>query len=83
MRMFIYEISQSVNDGWDTYDSAIVYAADEIEAAGIHPSGRANDEDEDEYGTTWAPSDQVKVRLVGQSVDDVRAGVICASFNAG
>jgi len=36
--MNIYLISQNVNDGYDTYDSAVVIAPDEDSARRIHPS---------------------------------------------
>lgn len=36
--MNIYKISQNINNGWDTYDSAIVCAESEEDARKIHPS---------------------------------------------
>ena len=36
--MKLYLISQDENDGWDTYDSAVVVAENEVDARSIHPS---------------------------------------------
>jgi hypothetical protein len=36
--MKIYRISQNINDGYDTYDSAVVAADNEEDARNIHPS---------------------------------------------
>lgn len=36
--MKLYKISQDLNNGYDTYDSAIVCAENEDEAKKIHPS---------------------------------------------
>ena len=38
MDMKLYKISQTINDDYDTYDSAVVCAKDEDEARHIHPS---------------------------------------------
>ena len=35
--MNIYKISQSINNGYDTYDSAVVIAENEDDARTIHP----------------------------------------------
>ena len=37
--MNLYLLTQDVNVGWDTYDSAIVCAESEAEAVKIHPDG--------------------------------------------
>ena len=36
--MKLYLISQDINDDWDTYDSAVVVAENEVDARSIHPS---------------------------------------------
>lgn len=53
MMPFLYLISQSVNEGYDTYDSAVVCAATEDDAKHIHPSPYADGWDEHMgwYGT--------------------------------
>lgn len=71
----LYLISQSVNNDYDTYDSAVVAAPDEEAARRTHPGWGWED-----GGWARYPSD-VKVELIGQT--DREAGVILASFNAG
>lgn len=90
--MEIYLISQSVNDDYDTYDSAIVIAESEEEAKKIHPDGnydykenntllRFNESDED-YGS-WAKKEYIEVKLIGVANKDAIKGVVCSSYNAG
>lgn len=82
--MNLYRISQTVNNGWDTYSDAIVAAETEEEARHIHPG---IDRQANGYTylaeLTWAPPDQVTVELIGTALPTVKAGVICASFHAG
>lgn len=61
--MKIYKITQSINNGYDTYDSAIVCAESTKEAKRIHPSytwtkGGFYDEDKKEFWTEYAGSDE-------------------------
>ena len=83
--MNLYLITQTVCNGYDTYDAAIV-AADTPEQAAIqHPNGRdIASSRNSRTSRTWAdtPND-VEVRLIGVAVGGTKAGVICASFNAG
>jgi hypothetical protein len=80
--MKLYKISQTLNRGYDTYDSAIVCAKDEEEARNIHPEDR--DWDYPPYSSTWCNSpDQVTVELIGTAAPGTRQGVMLASFNAG
>ena len=94
--MNIYLISQSVNNDYDTYDSAVVAAETEADARLIHPSehyarcedgwgfGYADGDVKYEGKTTydWCSSEDVRVRLVGVGTPMDR-GVILSSFNAG
>lgn len=78
--MNLYHLSQTENNGYDTYDSCVVAADTEAEAQGITPDGFG-------FGGRW-PSwadnrNQVVVRLIGVAVEGTPTGVICASFNAG
>lgn len=80
--MNIYRISQDKNIDYDTYDSAVVVAKDEDEAAGIHPSG--GELRQDPY-SDWVPTKEyVTVELIGKATKEHKIkGVIVASFNAG
>lgn len=97
-RMKLWLIEQDDNDGYDTYDSAVVAAETEDAARRTYP----NDDDyrwSDEakmwvghrkdgstyaaYDRDWTTPDKVRVRLIGEAVDGTMAGTICASFNAG
>ena len=92
--MKLYKISQSINNDYDTYDSAVVVASSPQQAKRIHPS--------DLYGTpaiyeendphyvwkehdTWAHRPgQVTVEYLGTAAPTYKKPtIICASFNAG
>ena len=93
----LYLISQTVNNGFDTFDSAVVAARDEEDARSINPAGiwsgdnkpvlltptREEIVDVKDEPYAWTRRENVKVRLIGVGSPDVKRGVICASFNAG
>ena len=95
--MLIFRIEQSENDGYDTYDMAIVVACDEAHAKRIHPSGYGRvwcdrSDSWKEADGTWASltgwafsPDGVTAQRVGMVTGGVAkpGEVICASFNAG
>ena len=92
--MNLYRISQSVNDGYDTFDRAVVAAQDEATARRMHPSAfdgqsrlwTEGSDNKDWTGNypTWAKHpNEVTVELIGVAADGVPLGVIVASFNAG
>ena len=88
--MNLYLISQTVNNGYDTYDSAVVCAKSEENARVIHPStyNLKNEWWSDHwYCGDWTMPENVKVELIGtlinESAEDLEKEVICASFNAG
>lgn len=80
--MKLWKIYQDINSGYDTYDSAVVVAADAEAARGIHPGGQARWEEN--YGS-WAPCpENVGAICIGEAAPDLEPGtVIVASFNAG
>jgi len=80
--MNLYLISQNVNRGWDTYDSAVVAAESEEAARSIHP-GKANWDGKSEMYGTWCAKEDVYARLIGKAARGIQPGVVCASFNAG
>lgn len=78
----LYRISQDINDGWDTFDSAVVVAESEDAARLIHPSGQALCYGTTEYG--WVTPDLVTVEYLGPYMGGHDSGrIVCASFNAG
>jgi len=97
--MNLYLISQSVNGGYDTYDSAVVAAKSEDAAQKVSPSeyyvwhddggwhfkySDGSEKAEGAHRYDWAEPSKVKAELIGVAVDGTEAGtVICASFNAG
>lgn len=78
--MKLWKISQTANDGYDTYDSAVVAAETEDEARLMHPDGGAL---RNSLYDSWVrhPED-VKVEYLAYAVG-LDAGIILASFNAG
>ena len=87
--MNLYKISQSVNNDYDTYDSAIVAAPDAEKARVMHPNGVKSDRLDRKTPINFSmgdwvvyPSD-VTVKLIGVASEKTQREVICASFNAG
>lgn len=81
MKLFL--ISQYENDGYDTYDSAVVAAPDEQTARLMDPSTGTPVANWDRpYGAWCTSPERVFVRYIGEAVD-VEQGVVCASYNAG
>lgn len=86
--MKLYRISQEANTGYDTYDSAIVAAVSEIDAATINPSYSKeipeNGKWKNDWQKTWCPSIlDVVVEYIGEAKDGTERGLILCSFNAG
>ena len=95
--MKLWLISQSENNNWDTFDSAVVAAETEEEARLIYPGewndhafwshnewkGKSIDGNIHSYnGSSWVTPDKVEVQFLCDGYDG-EAGNICASFNAG
>ncbi len=90
--MKLYVISQSVNNNYDTYDSAIVVAHNEEEAKTIHPTSwdkelhiYPNGDWNRQYFHPWCKTpDQVTTEYIGEASSSyTEPAVILASFNAG
>jgi hypothetical protein len=79
--MKLWIISQSVNRGYDTYDSAVVAAETEEEARNILPCGDNWNEARRFGGWASNPS-EVTVEYLGVTDQDI-SGVVLSSFNAG
>jgi hypothetical protein len=79
---YLYLLTQDENNGYDTYDSAIVCATSEEDARRINPAGQ---EYWDKSYSLWASSpDKVTVTRIGIATVNYKPNsVILASFNAG
>lgn len=93
----IYLISQDVNCGYDTFDSAVVIAESVEEARAMHPSDyvthvkdgvwyetTTDGREYESHNSAWVKYkdiDKVKVLMIGQT--DLEKQVVLASFNAG
>ena len=82
--MNLYLISQTVNYGYDVYDSAVVSAIDEDGVRSIHPGGSLYQEDYDngDTGHCWCKKEDVIVEEIGTCISE-KSEVICASFIGG
>ena len=84
--MNLYLISQTENEGYDTYDSAVVYAETAEQARMIHPDGKKEWDGTvrpNTWSNTWCDDKHVKVELIGKAASVSLCAVVCASFNAG
>ena len=91
--MNIYLLTQDVENGYDTFDSCVVIAANEELARNTHPYTEVytyvDGEEHNSYreqrksaSRAWAQySKDISVELLGTA--DKEPGVILASFNAG
>ena len=86
--MNIYLISQTINRGWDIYDSAVVVAESADDAKKIHPAGIEGGDIETPIAAQngswydWCAQKDVKVKEIGVIFEGMERGVVCASFNA-
>ena len=75
--MYIYYVWQTVNTGYDTYDSMVIQAWTKSEAKTLSI-------DKAYSQRCWCERSNIQVRAVGKTPDyATKAKVICASFNAG
>lgn len=80
MKLFL--ISQIINLGYDTYDSAVVAAQDQDDARTIHPNGSVLLDGGNWHSWVKSPKDVI-VDYIGDAARGTVRGVVCASFNAG
>lgn len=90
--MKLFKIWQTVNNGYDTYDSAVVCAYDENAARQIHPRSisaggliytpTGKGIEDKEYGD-WTCLDNVQCEYIGEARPGKMPWVIVVSFNAG
>lgn len=96
--MNLYLISQTANNDYDTYDSAVVVAESLADAVKVSPSSfykwheeggwhfQYADGTERPFGVPhdWVMPKDVTAVLIGSASAELEPGhVICASFNAG
>lgn len=81
--MKLYKISQNTNVDYDTYDSAIVCAETPEDAKRWQPNGDKNVNNVEVSYSSWTTINNVKVEEIGEASEDMKEGIIVASFNAG
>lgn len=79
--MKLYLLSQSENDGYDTFDSCVVCAESEEDAKTITPDGHPMIPNA--YATWASDVSNVQCQEIGEANAFQQRGVIIASFNAG
>jgi hypothetical protein len=79
--MKIWLLEQFENMDYDTFDSCVVYAETEEDARNTLPDSDV--EFEKKHGSWASCPETVKVTYLGMATPNAKAGVICASFNAG
>jgi hypothetical protein len=80
-KLNVYLLSQTVNNNYDTYDSAVVIAENEEEAVNLGPDKYVEDGNR---WCTWAHHrSDVKVELIGTALPGAEKRKVLASFNAG
>jgi len=87
-KLKIYRISQTENNKYDTYDSAIVCAENPKEAREMYPGYQSYQKsiynDWSENRDCWASKpENIKVEYLGVAAIKQKKGVLLASFNAG
>lgn len=82
--MKLYLVSQSVNNDYDTYDSFVICCNNEDEARKSHPSGRVLEHEDKFLFYDWTDEQEnINVKYLGEADQDLPAGIVCSSFNAG
>lgn len=81
--MKLYKIFQTVNNDYDTYDSAIVCAESVDDAKKINPGYKKETTEKNDVYDSWCKLSEVQVEYIGQAKSGLERGIICASFNAG
>lgn len=82
--MKIFKIWQTVNNDYDTYDSAVVIAENEDDAKKIHPQNIDGFVSEKAHPfSSWCGSKDVHVEYIGEAKEGLERSIVCASFNAG
>lgn len=86
IQLYIYYISQSANNDYETYDSAVVIADNPVHASLIYPGCDGElvlITDRDCYWEWVDNPELVTVTRIGVADEGEIMRVVCASFNAG
>ena len=84
MNLKLYKISQDINNGYDTYDAAIVCASSEDEARHLHPRLGSLTADSGDTWVTLSQINLVNVEYIGEASPNFDCPqAILASYNAG
>lgn len=87
--MYLYLVKQDPRYVFDSYDSFIVAAESFDEAINTHPSGVGTLQfypDGSKRNTNYAwpfDVDDIQCTLIGVASPEIKAGILCSSFNAG
>jgi hypothetical protein len=81
--MKLYLLEQQDNINYDTYDSCVVCAENELDAVTIDPYGEEFKEPNGGYGSWASKIEFITCTEIGEANDQQERGVIIASFNAG
>jgi hypothetical protein len=81
--MNLYLLTQDDREDYDTYDSVVVCAESEADAVTIYPNNYGTSWNTSEYRSWALTPDLVEAEYLGQAHDNLKRGVVLASFNAG
>ena len=84
--MKLFKISQTQNNGYDTFSDAVVCAANESIARYINPSNgelMTVDNWNDGHGSWCLSPNCIIVEYLGEAAESCKEGLILASFHAG
>lgn len=95
MKLKLFKVTQKENNDYDTYNSIIVCAIDKARARVIYPSvhcsyvwkrkvGWVNEEEVKVQSDNWANElRNTRVVEIGIATENMKEGVVLASYNAG
>ncbi len=78
--MNLYLVNQDDNNDYDTYDSAVICAENDVEARDVSIEKLHNGS----YYSCWTNNlNKVYVKYLGVASSQIEKGIVLASFNAG
>ena len=79
--MKLYLITQTDNDGYDAYRSAVVAADNPEQARRTHPDGSGRKIGNDPHASWVTDPKLVTAVEIGTAAEGVERGVVCANFS--